>query len=303
MSADRRKLASLAFWEALEARYPLGSRWELARPAGAVIAANFLTARALVRGEMRPWELVILVALEAAALSAIAWVQNFSVPPEARADHDEKKTPIAQRLGALAFGLVWLIFVYGLIFFAYLRETPDWGAVVRDPIGFLASSAIRWPLAVSVGGALLDAIADRQFWRLRGGTFISTPGFTAIARWLTLIFGGIPFFVPFAAGAAVIAAVAKGIERRIGPRPRAHGAIAAIPVLGIALFAGVGWLIRAGSLGWTIGYVSAKLLAELLLLGIPLLAGRAAREEREALAPSPSSRPAAAKGKARRRGS
>jgi hypothetical protein len=46
----------------------------------------------------------------------------------------------------------------------------------------------------------------------------------------------------------------------------------------------MGWLIRAGVVGWTIGYVAAKLGAELLVLGVPLLAERAGREEREGLA-------------------
>jgi hypothetical protein len=34
------RLGSLAFWSALEARDPLGSRWELVRPPGAVRAAK-----------------------------------------------------------------------------------------------------------------------------------------------------------------------------------------------------------------------------------------------------------------------
>lgn len=281
---QRRKLRSLAFWEALQARYPLGSRWELVRPACSVILANFLTARALLRGEMRPWELALLVALEAAAFSAIAWVQTLTVPKEARPDADDAKTPLGQRLGTLVFGLFWIVAVYGIIFGFYLREMPDWRALAAAPFAFLAGSAIRWPLAVSIGGALLDAVADRQFWKHRGGIFISTPGFTGLARWLTLILGGIPFFVPFAVGAGLIAAVAKALERRFKTTPTTVWPLLAFPVLGLALFWGMGWLIRAGAVGWTIGYVAAKLGAELLVLGVPLLAEHAGREERAALA-------------------
>lgn len=281
-NSKRRKLRSLAFWDALQARYPLGSRWELVRPAASVVAANFLTARALLRGEMRPWELVLLVALEAAAFSVIAWVQTLSVPEEARPDDDGPKQSLGQRLGGMAFGLFWIVAVYGLIFSFYLREMPDWRSLAAAPLDYLARSAIRWPLAVSVGGALLDAFADRQFWRHRGGIFISTPGFTGLARWLTLIFGGIPFFVPFAVGAGIIAAVAKGLERRFKTGPTTVWPLLAFPVLGLALFWGMGYLIAAGAVGWTIGYISAKLGSELLLLGVPLLAKRAGREEREA---------------------
>ena len=293
---DRKKLRSLAFWDALQARYPLGSRWELVRPATAVLAANLLTARALLRGEMRPWELALLVALEAAAFSAIAWVQTLTVPEEARPDSDEPKAPVGQRLGGVLFGLFWIVAVYGLVFGFYLREMPDWRALASAPLDFLAGSAIRWPLAVSVGGALLDAFADRQFWRHRGGVFVSTPGFTALARWLTLIFGGIPFFVPFAVGAGLIAAIVKVLERRFKTSPTTTWPLLAFPVLGIALFWGMGRLIGAGVVGWTIGYVAAKLGAELLVLGVPLLAERAGREEREALAEgAPAAAPAPAK--------
>jgi hypothetical protein len=283
-ATGQRRLRSLAFWEALQTRYPLGSRWELVRPAASVVAANVVTARALFRGEMRPWELVVLVALEALAFSVIAWIQNFSVPPEARADHGEKKPTPLQRLGTLTFGLFWLLFVYGLVFGGYLREIPEWGALARDPFAFLGRSAIRWPLAISIGGAILDAVADRQFWRHRGGTFVSTPGFTGVARWLTLIFGAIPFFVPFAAGAGVIAAVAKLVEKRGGPRPKAHWALFLIPVLAILLFVAMGRLIQAGEVGWATGYVSAKLAMELLLLGVPLLARRGVDDDRAAIA-------------------
>lgn len=281
--AQRRKLRSLAFWDALQARYPLGSRWELMRPAAAVLAANLLTARSLLRGEMRPWELALLVALEALAFSAIAWVQTLGVPKEARPDEEQPKAPLGQRVGGMLFGLFWIVAVYGIIFGFYLREMPDWRALASAPFAFLAGSAIRWPLAVSVAGALADAVADRQFWKHRGGIFVSTPGFTALARWLTLIFGGIPFFVPFAVGAGLIAAVAKALERRFKSSPTTVWPLLAFPVLGLALFWGMGYLIRAGALGWTIGYVSAKLGAELLVLGVPLLAQRAGREEREAL--------------------
>lgn len=286
--SERKKIRSLAFWDSLAARYPLGSRWELVRPATSVLAANLLTARALLRGEMRPWELALLVALEALALSAIAWVQTIGLPKDALPDEEGPKQTVAQRLGVLAFGLFWIACVYGLIFGFYVREMPDWHALASAPLAYLATSAIRWPLAVSIGGALLDAIADRQFWRHRGGIFVSTPGFTALARWLTLIFGGIPFFVPFAVGVGLIAAIVKMLEKRFKTTPMTTWPIALFPLLTLVLFWGMSHLIAAGVVGWTIGYIAAKLGAEILMLGVPLLAERAGREEREALEGSPS---------------
>ena len=91
--------------------------------------------------------------------------------------------------------------------------------------------------------------------------------------------------MPFAVGAGLIAAIAKGLERRFKTGPTTTWPLLAFPLLGIALFWGMGQLIQAGVVGWTIGYVAAKLGAELLVLGIPLLAVQAGREERAALAP------------------
>ena len=284
--SKRRKLASIAFWDALRRRYPVSSYWELVRQGSGVLVANVIAARALVRGEMRPWELVVLVALEAVAYSLVAWLQLRFVPAAARPEEEEPRTTLGARLGTLAFGLFWLVAVYGLIFGFLLRDLAPFLAAVREPLAYLGHSAIRWPLAVAVGGALVDAIADHRFWRQHGGTFIGTPGFTAMARWLTLILGGIPFFVPFAAGGFGIAQLAKAVERRY-PAGAVGGqlpvAVLAFPVLAIGLFFLVGWLIRAGELGWTIGYCSAKFVSEIAILGVPLLAERASREERAAL--------------------
>jgi hypothetical protein len=289
----KQKLASIAYWDALRRRYPVSSHWELLRQGSGVLAANLLAARALVRGEMQPWELVVLVAFEAIAYTLVAWIQLRFVPPEARPEAEEKKQSLAARLPAMAFGLFWLLCVYGMIFGFFLRDLGPFLAAAGDPLAYLGKSAIRWPLAVALAGLLLDAIADRQFWLRHGGTFVSTPGFTAMARWLTLIFGGIPFFVPLAAGGWGVAQVAKGIERKYGTAgggPKGGkfpAAILLLPVLGLGLMSLVGWLMQAGELGWTIGYCSAKFVSEMLILGVPLLAERAGREERAALEPAP----------------
>jgi hypothetical protein len=284
--SKRQKLASIAYWDALRRRYPVASYWELLRQGCGVLAANLLAARALVRGEMRPWELVVLVAFEAIAYTSVAWIQLLFVPPEARPEAEEKKPTLAARLPALAFGLFWLLCVYGLVFGFLLRDLAPFLAALRDPLAYLGRSAIRWPLAVALAGLLLDALADRRFWRQHGGTFVSTPAFTAMARWLTLILGGIPFFVPFAAGGWVVAQVAKGIEKRFTVAPgsaKLPAAILVMPVLGIGLLMLVGWLMQAGELGWTIGYCSAKFVSEMLILAMPLIAERASREEKAAL--------------------
>ncbi|HNZ95996.1 MAG TPA: hypothetical protein PKM64_02235 [Thermoanaerobaculia bacterium] len=285
--------AAFGYWSALAARYPAGSRWELVRPATAVVVANFLAGKALLRGELQPVELVLLVALEAVLLSAISWIQYFSVPAAARPDAQQPRMSPLERLRALLIGLLWLGIVYGVVFVYLLRQPPEWHTLAPGPLGFFRTSAIRWPLAATAGGALLDAFADRAFWHRRGGTFVSTPGFTGLARWLTLVLGGVPFFVPMALGLGGVLALLQRGERRLRGRDGSAGTerapsiqlrialLVLVPVGVAGVFRGLRWLTTAGPDGWMIGYLAAKLLAELALLGLPFLARQEAAAERE----------------------
>ncbi|MFN7942988.1 MAG: hypothetical protein U0X73_15465 [Thermoanaerobaculia bacterium] len=285
MAGSRReKLASIAQWDALKERYPIASRWELLRSGAAVVAANLVTLRLLLRGELQPWELVLLVASEAVAFSAIAWIQSRFVPASARMD---KEMPLRERLVTLAFGLFWLAAVYGLILGLFLKDLAPLLAALRDPLRFLATSSIRWPLAISLAGAVVDAVADQRFWRRRGGYFLSTPGFAAGARLLTLFLGGIPFLIPLAIGGWLISQVIQRVEKllvRPTAGPAKMFAFVAVPAMMIGLFYLMGFLIRGGLLGWAIGYVSAKMASEALILCLPLIANKASAEERAALA-------------------
>jgi hypothetical protein len=80
------KAASIAEWDALLARYPLGSPWEMARQFLSVAGSNAVVLYLLVTGRMRPFHLVALVALEALLLTAIAWIQSRMVPRSALMD-------------------------------------------------------------------------------------------------------------------------------------------------------------------------------------------------------------------------
>src|SRR5262245_44233019 len=181
MSKTTGKLESIAQWDAIAARYPLSSPLDLVRQGAVMAIGNLVTARLVVRGELRPWELVLLVGFEAVALSAIAWLQILFVPASARM---EKPQPLLQRIPVLLFGLVWLGFVYGIVLGAYVGDLQPLLAAARHPLATLATSPVRWPFAIAIFGALLDAVADWRHWRSRGGYFLSTPGFNAGARWL-----------------------------------------------------------------------------------------------------------------------
>lgn len=281
MTSRAKKLESIAQWAAIESRYPLSSPLDLVRQFAVLALGNLVTARLVVRGELRPWELVFLVALEALVLSLIAAIQVRFVPASARL---EKPQPLAQRIPVLLFGLVWLGFVYGIILGAYVGDLKPLLAAARDPWTALRTSPVRWPFAIALLGAFADAIADWRHWRARGGPFLSTPGFNAGARWLTLFLGGIPFFVPIAGIGWAIATMVQRLERRKSGAAGSMGLQALlIPLLALGVFGTMGWLIHAGVLGWAIGYCSAKVASEALILFLPLIANRAGREERAAL--------------------
>ena len=99
------KAKSIAEWRQLMQRYPLGSRGALWFQIATTLSANGLIAWFVATGRMTPLELVVLVAIEAVLLIGIAWLQSRTVPPAARGD---KAMPLRERLGTLAFGLVWL---------------------------------------------------------------------------------------------------------------------------------------------------------------------------------------------------
>jgi hypothetical protein len=284
VSADpaKTKSAVVAEWDALLERYPLGSRGDLARQVVMVVGGNALIVRFLVLGQLRPFHLVALVASEAVILTAIAWVQSRTVPRSALM---EKPQPLRARLGVLAFGAVWLGFVYAVILGAYLDSGPEILAALREPLASFRSSGLGWPLGLTVVGALADAAWDRMHWRERGGWFLSTPGFNSGARWLTLFLGGIPFFVPLAFSVWLIATLAgRGNARRQGAAASVTVSRLA-PILPFALSAVVfglmAWLIGAGVSGWAVGFCSAKLAGEALLVFLPLIATKARAEELE----------------------
>ncbi|MEO8274875.1 MAG: hypothetical protein ABI639_01570 [Thermoanaerobaculia bacterium] len=299
------KLASIAQWDAMLARYPPGEVLDLVSQAIFVLCSNAIVLHLVWTGKVRPIDLVLLVTLEAILLTTISWVQMRFVPESALM---EKPKPFRQRLGVLLFGLVWLGGVYGIIFGGFLGAGPQVLEVFRNPWETLRSTGLIWPLAISALGAAVDSVRDWMFWRSRGGFFLSTPGFYAMARWLTLFLGGIPFFVPFAALAGGAVTLFKRLSDRLSPRvvkdlavPAGAGRaqrfrisygsrwIGAILVLGALLafssvFRVVGWLMSQGVTGWAIGYCSAKFLSEGFITFLPFIASRARQEEAAGLA-------------------
>lgn len=281
---------SLGQWQHLLSRYPLTSRWGLAFHIASAFGANALIVWLVTSARMTPFELVLLVALEALLLVGIAWLHSRLVPASAR-----EPSPMGrrERLGTLAFALVWLGGVYGLVLFAMVPSGEEIRRLLDDPFAFVMGSNLRWPLLITLVGALMDALQDQAHFRRVGGVFLSTPGLQGAARWMTLFLGGIPFLVP-------LAAFVFGLSR-IGEKfaawRRARGAgnddieallvVVLVPVAMIGFVALFGALVTTQDSGWAVGYCAAKFVTELFIVCLPLIATTAHAEESAAVA-SPS---------------
>jgi hypothetical protein len=279
----KEQLASIAEWDAIIGRYPPGSRASLVQQIVLMLASNAFIVYQLVTHRMQPLHLVLLVAVEAVLLSVVAFVQSRAVPPEARTPSGQTA---GQRIGALAFGLFWLAAVYSFVFVGLLGAGGALWALVRQPWETIRQGGLLWPLAITLFAAFRDSIQDASYFREKGGIFLSTPGLNAIARWLTLFLGGIPFFIPLVAVGWVLSKVIERVNRRgiQGSVPTdVRLAILVIPLLFLGMFGVMGSLISAGLSGWAIGYCAAKFASELLILCMPVIATKAKAEETAAL--------------------
>lgn len=280
----KEKLRSIAEWDAILGRYPPGNRLSLVRQIAMMLASNAFTVYLLITHRMQPVHLVLLVAIEAVLLSLVSIGQSSFVPAEAKPKSDQ--TPI-QRIYTLAFGLFWLTVVYSLVFAGLFHMDLPFGTLIRNPLETLGRAGMYWPLGITLASAIADSWKDAVYFRERGGIFMSTPGLNAIARWLTLFLGGIPYLIPLAAVAWAISQGVKRLEKRMIRQSiptDARLALLVVPLLGLGVFGVMGSLISAGLSGWAIGYCSAKFASELLILCLPVIAVKAKAEETAALA-------------------
>ena len=239
-----------------------------------VIAGNALVLLFLLDGRLRAAHLVALVMAETLLLTAIAWAQYRFVPQR---DWSEQPKPLRERIPVFVFLLVWLAGAYGITLLM-LGQVSDFAALLRSREPWV-DAGLQWPLLVTLVMALAHAFADDAHYRRHGGPFLSSVSHDAIARYLTLIFGGIPFAMPFF---IVVFGGIKAIEfllrrARVAPGQSALGVVAMVAV-GYGGFALVGLLIGNGVAGWAIGYVLAKLLSELAVAAIPLVMAKVARD-------------------------
>lgn len=239
-----------------------------------VLAGNAIVLHLLVEGRLRAAHLIALVMAETVLLVTIAWLQHRFVP---RRDWSEQPKPLRERLFLFAFVLVWLGGAYS-VSLLMVGGFGDFGALLRGPDAWIEAGLHR-PLAITLALALVHAHADHVHYREQGGPFLSTVSHDAIGRYLTLLFGGIPFALPFF---VVVFGGFKLVEfvlgrMRTAPGESMLGSLAMLLVAGGG-FAVISWLMASGVAGWAIGFVVAKVIAELMVAAIPLVMAKVARD-------------------------
>lgn len=256
-------------------RFPAQGAVQVAFNLGMVLVGNAIVFWLLLNGELRAAHLIALVVIETVLLIAISWLLQRAVP---RADWSEQPKPWREKIPVFAFLLIWLGGAYGITlvvtdgvadFFSLMRSADAW-----------IESRLYLPVLYTLVLALVHAVGDMHHYRRHGGPFLSSVSHDAMARYLTLLLGGIPFVMPFF---AVVIGGFKGIEflvnrARRDLRTSLLGGISMLAV-GIGSFQLVGWLIASGVRGWAIGYVFAKLIAESMIVCIPLVMAKVIAED------------------------
>lgn len=262
-------------------RFPAQGRLAVAVNIALVLAGNSLVLWLLLTGRFRAAHLIALVMIESVLLVTIAWLLHRIVP---RRDWLEQPKPWRERLPVFAFMLVWISGAYGMTLLM-IRGYGDFLELLRSPDAWVAAG-LHWPLAYTLLLAIVHAVGDFSHYRRHGGPFHSGVSQDAMGRLLTLVLGGIPFAMPFFAAAIGgfkgIEFVAK--EAKLKPEQSAFVGVAMM-LVAFGSFGVIQLLISSEVAGWAIGYVFAKLIAEVLVACIPLVMLQVAREATGPLEP------------------
>ena len=255
-------------------RYPEQGRIAVAINFALVLAGNALVFWLLWSGLLRAAHLIVLVMVETALFFALGWWLQRQVP---RKDWAEEPKSAREKWSVGLFMLFWLGGAYGMTLLM-VGGYGDLRALLTSPRAWV-DAGLHWPLAYTAVLAVVHVVLDLAHYRRHGGPFQSTLAHDTMARVLTLVLGGIPFAMPFF---VAVGLGAKGVEfvarkAKVAPGQSVLASVAMLAVAG-GSFALVSWLIDSGVTGWAVGFVFAKLLAELMVACIPLVMSHVAKK-------------------------
>ncbi len=250
-----------------------------------VLASNGYLLWLMLQGRLTGPGLILIVVIETVMLTVLARLSALPIP---RRDWIDQPKPWSQVLPVLAFLLIWCSGAYGmtLLFIhgwpemlSYFQQSPVW-----------LDSGVAYALALTLVLAIFPMVADWQRYKRVGPPFMASLGHDAMARLLTLIFGGIPFAMPFFVVVIGGFKLLEWIVLRAKRAPRTSALAAACMLAGaVSGFMLIEQLIQTEAHAWAIGYMLAKLVSELMVASIPLVMHVAANEPPE-VAPLPAKR-------------
>jgi len=241
-----------------------------------VILSNAYVLWLLLQGRLSGAGLILIVAIEAVVLMLLV---NLAALPVPRAHWQDPPKPWREVLPAMLFLAIWCGGAYGMTL-AFIKGWPDMQRYLQEP-AFWIESGVATALGLTFGLALMTAVGDWLRYRRLGPPYVPALSHDVMARILTLIFGAIPFAMPFFVG--TIGGI-KGMEW-IGKRARTDLLGAGLVALAMLVFAGACYLlvqalVKTELHAWAIGFVLAKLLSELTIASLSLIMHLAGKEIR-----------------------
>ncbi len=232
-----------------------------------VVASNGYVLWLMLQGRLSGPGLILIVVIETVLLTVLARLAALPIP---RADWLEQPKPLKETLPLLLFLIVWCSGAYGITLLM-IDGWPEMLRFTREPSIWI-DSGVAWAIGITTLLALLTMVGDWTRYRRHGAPYIAALSHDVMARMLTLIFGAIPFAMPFFVVTIGGFKAVEWIAKRARHDP-AHSALAGLAMLGVGWggFLLVGQLIAIGTHGWAIGYLLAKLVSELMVAAIPLV--------------------------------
>lgn len=248
-------------------RFPAQGKLPVILNMFAALIGNAIVFTLVINGYLRAAHLIVLVAAETVLLLVMGRMQLLAVPEK---DWPEQPRPWSERWPVLAFAVFWVCGAYSITLLM-INGWSDLLALFHARQAWIDAN-LHIPIAFTVLVALSQWLADQGHYQRAGGPFVSSILPEGLARLLTLIFGAIPFAMPFF---AVTFGGFKAVEYIVkkAPQDPALSVLTSLAMLLVAYlgFFLIGVLITHGVAGWLIGFLFAKLMAEMAVAAIPLV--------------------------------
>jgi hypothetical protein len=229
----------------------------------AILLANGLTLFFVLQGQLGILDLLVLLVLETLGLLLIHRIEHRvrSPFPQWRRPRMLLLCLALESVVLLAMGLLIaaLMFLQLLTVGLYGVE-PRFLTIVERPELYLVASPIKWPLLITLGSAVAEAVLRKSGQSDRGLPLVS--------RLMTLLLGAFMIVGPMMLMTLAARQLAPRMRSAPGSRPVRATSMPSLPILGIAALTALALfepLRLLGVVGWLICFLSTKAASEILL--------------------------------------